>query len=158
MLNMLLKVMILLNLLAYSWIVGQAYMYIIALRDVTKKLDAASYIHFRQLTDVNFMAKYKYVMYGSLLTSLLLCIFTAGKPGSFLFISSVIAFAALVADVLLAVKGNVPINKLVNTWSADKYPANWQTYRDKWLHIYSKRQVANIAGFTSLLLGTVFGT
>lgn len=155
---MLLKVMILLNLLAYSWIVGQAYMYIIALSDVTKKLDAASYIHFRQLTDVNFIAKYKYVIYASLLSSLLLCIFTAAKPGSFLFISSVIAFAALVADVLLAIKGNVPINKLINTWSADNYPANWQIYRNRWLHVYRKRQVANIAGFTSLVLGAVFGT
>ncbi len=155
---MLLKILILVNLLAYSWVVAQAYMYITALSDVSKKLDAVSYIRFRQLTDVNFMAKYKYVMYASLLSSLLLCIFTAGKPGGFLFISSVIAFTALVADVLLAIKGNVPINKLINTWSADNYPANWQTYRNKWLHVYSKRQVANIIGFTSLLLGAIFGT
>lgn len=155
---MLLKILMLVNLLAYSCIVGQAYMYIIALSDVSKKLDAASYIHFRQLTDVNFMAKYKYVIYGSLLTSLLLCIFTAGKPTGFLFISSVIAFAALVADILLAIKGNIPINKLINTWTRENYPPNWQTHRDKWLRIYSKRQVANITGFTSLLLGAIFGT
>lgn len=155
---MLLKILILINLLAYSLIVGQAYMYMIALSDVSKKLDAASYIQFRQLTDVNFMAKYKYVIYGSLLTSLLLCIFTAGKPAGFLFISAVIAFAALIADTLLAIKGNVPINKLINTWSADNYPANWQTYRNRWLQVYSKRQVANIIGFTSLLLGAIFGT
>lgn len=145
------------NLLAYSCIVGQAYMYIIALRNVQKSMDAPSYIQLRQLTDRNFMAKYKYVIYFTLLASLLLCIFTAAKPTGFLFISSVIAFAALVADVLLAIKGNVPINKLINTWSADNYPANWETYREKWLHIYCLRQVANIAGFTSLLLGALFG-
>lgn len=155
---MLLKILMLVNLLSYSWIVGQAYMYIIALSDVSKKLDAASYIHFRQLTDANFMAKYKYVIYGSLLTSLLLCLFTAGKPTGFLFISSVIAFAALIADVLLAIKGNIPINKRINSWTTENYPANWQTYRDKWLQVYSKRQVANIVGFTSLVLGAIFGT
>lgn len=155
---MLLKILILVNLLAYSWIVGQAYMYIIALSDVCKKMDAHSYIRFRQLTDVNFMAKYKYVMYASLLTSLLLCIFTSDKPGGLLFTSSVIAFVALVADVLLAIKGNVPINKLINTWSTEDYPANWQSYRDKWLHVYARRQLVNIAGFTSLLLGAIFGT
>lgn len=153
-----LKLLMFINLLAYSWIVAQAYMYIIAQTNVQKSMDAPSYIQLRQLTDRNFMAKYKYVIYVSLVTGLLLCIFTAQDPLGFPFISSAVAFTALVADVLLAIRGNIPINKRINTWTTENYPADWQTYRAKWLRVYRLRQVANIIGFTSLLLGALFGT
>jgi uncharacterized membrane protein len=148
----------LLNLLLYSVIVGQAYMYIIALRNVQQSMDAPAFIQLRQLTDRNFMAKYKYVVYASLVSSVLLCIFTADHPTGFLFISAAVALLALITDVVLTLKGNMPINKRINTWTTDNYPGNWEMYRTKWLHTFSLRQVANIIGFTSLLLGAIFGT
>ena len=147
----------LVNLLAYSIIVGQAYMYIIALTDVSKNLDAPSYTRLRQLIDKNFMAKYKWVVYISLLTSVLLCVFTASDPTGLLFISSAVALLALIIDTALTLKGNLPINKLINSWTTENYPADWGMYRTKWLSVYSKRQVVNIIGFTSLLIGTIFG-
>jgi len=145
------------NILAYSFIVGQAYMYIIALTNVQKNMDAPSYIELRQAIDKNFMAKYKWVVYVSLLTSVLLWVFTAGNPTGFLFISSAVALLALMVVHVLTLKGNLPINKVINGWTKDNYPVDWETYRTKWLHIYSIRQVAAIIGFTSLLLGAVFG-
>lgn len=154
----LLKILMLLNLLLYSIIVGQAYMYIIALGNVQQSMDAPSYIQLRQLTDRNFMAKYKYVVYTSLVSSILLCIFTAAHPTGLLFISAAVALLALIIDVVLTLKGNMPINKRINTWTTDNYPGNWEMYRKKWLRTFSLRQVANIIGFTSLLLGAIFGT
>jgi hypothetical protein len=47
-----------------------------------------------------------------------------------LFITAIVAFVALITDVLL-MKGNMPINNLINTWTADNYPANWVEYRAK---------------------------
>jgi hypothetical protein len=152
-----LKILILINLLAYSVIVGQAYMYIIALTDVSKNLDAPSYVRLRQLIDKNFMAKYKWVVYISLLTAVLLCVFTASDPTGLLFISSAVAFLALIIDAALTMKGNLPINKLINSWTTENYPADWEIQRTKWLTIYSWRQVVNIIGFTSLLVGAIFG-
>ncbi|MBL0183852.1 MAG: DUF1772 domain-containing protein [Chitinophagaceae bacterium] len=154
----LLKILMLINLLVYSVIVGQAYMYIIALGNVQQSMDAPAYIQLRQLTDRNFMAKYKYVVYTSLVSSVLLCIFTAAHPTGFLFISAAVALLALITDVVLTLKGNMPINKRINTWATEKYPGNWETYRTKWLRTFSFRQAANIIGFTSLLLGAIFGT
>jgi len=153
-----LKILMLINLLVYSVIVGQAYMYIIALGNVQLSMDAPAYIQLRQLTDRNFMAKYKYVVYTSLVSSVLLCIFTAAHPTGFLFISAAVALLALIIDVLLTLKGNMPINKRINTWTTENYPGNWEMYRTKWLHTFSLRQVANIIGFASLLLGALFGT
>lgn len=153
-----LKIFMLLNLLAWSIIVGQAWMYIIALSDVSKKMDAPSYIQLRQLIDKNFMAKYRWVVYFVLISSVLLCVFTAAEPAGILFISSAIAMLCLVIDTLLTMKGNLPINKLINGWTTDKYPDDWEIHRTRWLSIYARRQVVNIIGFTSLLAGAIFGS
>ncbi|HMK03988.1 MAG TPA: hypothetical protein VK489_07355 [Ferruginibacter sp.] len=152
------KILLLLTLVAYSIIVGQSYMYIIVLKNVQNSMQAGSYIELRKLLDAGFMANFKWVIYAALLTNLLLVISTIKDPGSLLFITAAIAFVALVADTLFAVKGNVPINSLINGWSADNYPADWATYRTKWLNIFRYRQIANISGFISLLIGAVFGT
>ena len=150
------KILLLASLLAYSIIVSQSFMYIIALKNVQNSLPAAGYIELRKLIDINFVANFKYPMYAGLLCCLLLALSSIKWPGSILFITSAIAFAALVIDTLLAIKGNIPINTFINSWTPENYPADWQFYRAKWLEIFQYRQVANITGFISLLVGAVF--
>jgi hypothetical protein len=151
------KIFLLLNLLFSSIIVGQAYMYIIALTDVQKNLDGPAYIRLRQLIDRNFMAKYKYVIYASMVSAPLLCILVASEdPTGLLFACSLIALIAFIIDLILTVKGNLPINKMINGWPVDNYPSDWERYREKWLRIYSYRQTVNIIGFISLLIGAIF--
>ena len=152
------KVLLLLTLLAYSIIVSQSYMYMLALKHVQLHLDAISYIQMRKLIDAGMNGSLRYVIYASLLLSLLLVIFTSRSPGSILFITSAIAFTALVLDTILALKGNMPINHAISTWSSDSYPANWTEFRAKWLRIFQYRQIANITGFISLLIGAIFGS
>ncbi len=151
------KPILLLTILAYSVIVAQSYMYIIALKNVQHSMQAASYIELRKLLDINFRANYKYAVYAALLTSLLLVLLNIKSPGSLLFITSAIAFTALIADVLLMMKGNMPINNLINTWTVEHYPPDWAMYRAKWLRIFFYREIATITGFISLVIGAVFG-
>jgi uncharacterized membrane protein len=79
------------------------------------------------------------------------------NPGGLLFITSVISLVALLADVVLALKGNIPLNKYINSWSSWDYPDNWQQYRAQWFNLYHIRQALNITGFVSLLAGLIFG-
>ena len=154
---MLQKIILLINILTWSVIAGQSYMYIIALANVSKALDAPSYIQFRQLTDQNFMAKYKWVVYKAMVMTPLLCIVTASQAG-IVFICSLVTLVMLILDLVFTVRGNLPINKLINTWTMDNYPADWEQVRAKWLSVYAKRQVVTIAGFISLVVAAVFGT
>jgi hypothetical protein len=151
------KIILLLTILTYSVIVGQSYMYIIALKNVQKSMNAPSYIELRNLLDASFRANYKYAVYASLLLNPLLVVVAAKNPGSILFITAAIAFVTLVADVLLMMKGNMPINNLINTWTPIHYPDNWAAYRAKWLQIFFYREIATITGFISLVIGAVFG-
>ena len=73
------------------------------------------------------------------------------------FFEQYTGLCAFIIDILLTVKGNMPINNMINTWTEDHYPADWKTYRAKWLSIFGKRQIANIIGFLCLLMAVVFG-
>jgi uncharacterized membrane protein len=63
----------------------------------------------------------------------------------------------LIADIILILKGNIPLNKTINSWSPSRYPENWSEYRAKWLATYRIRQVINLSGFVVLVAGFVFG-
>jgi hypothetical protein len=152
------KIFILITLLAYGIIVSQSFMYILALKHVQLNLNANSYTELRQLIDTSMRNNFKYVIYVALLSNLVLVISTGKNPGSLLFLTAAIAFAALILDTLIAVKGNIPINNFISTWSTDSYPANWEEYRAKWLQFFQYRQIANITGFIGLLIGAVFGS
>jgi hypothetical protein len=58
--------------------------------------------------------------------------------------------------MLIAVKGNLPINAVINNWSKDRYPSNWFEYRDRWLKFFRYRKVAVVTGFVSLVIGIFF--
>ena len=152
------KIIFFFTLLTYSIIVSQSFMYILALKDVQLNLEAGPYTQIRKRIDSSMRGNFKYVIYAALLFNLLLVILNVKNPGSLAFITAAIAFVALVADTLLTVKGNLPINDMINTWTADNYPVNWADYRTKWFNIFQYRQIANITGFVSLLVAVVFRT
>ena len=155
---MLTQIILLITLVAYSMIVSQSFMYILSLKYVQLNLESKPYTEIRKLTDRSMRANFKYVFYTVLLANLTLVILTIKSPGSLLFITSAIAFVALVIDTILTLKGNLPINDVINSWTPDNIPENWTEYRAKWLKFFQYRQIANIIGFVSLLIGVVFST
>jgi hypothetical protein len=101
---------------------------------------------------------FKYVIYAALLANLLLIIITVKSPNILLFITAVVSMLSLVVEILLTMKGSLPINDVINAWPANNYPANWTVFRERWFTIFQYRQIASITGFVSLLIGAVFGT
>ena len=152
------KIILFITLLAYGIIVSQSFMYILSLKHVQLNLESNPYTEIRKLIDTSMRANFKYVIYAALLANLMLVISTVKTPGSLLFITATIAFVALITDTLITVKGNLPINDIINNWTSDNIPANWADYRTKWFTTFQYRQIANITGFVSLLIGAVFGT
>ncbi len=152
------KIIFTITLLAYAMIASQAFMYILSLKQVQLNLGADSYTEIRKLIDISMRASFKYVIYAALLANVLLVIATIKTPTTLVFITATISLLALVAEIVLTLKGNLPINDVINTWSADSVPANWTSFRDKWFTIFQYRQIASLTGFVSLVIGAVFGT
>lgn len=151
------KITLFISLLLYAVVISQSFFYILAMSNVMKNMQPATYIESRKLLDRNLRTSLSIVYYLSLIASIALTTFCVINPSGLLFICSIIALVALIADVMLTIKGNQPLNKIFNSWSASDYPANWKDYRSKWFAIYNIRQVINIIGFVSLLAGLIFG-
>ncbi len=151
------KITLFITLMLYAVVISQSFFYILAMSNVTKSMQPATYIESRKLLDQHLRGSLTTVYYLALAASVLLVSFCVINPSGFLFICSLVALVSLLIDVAFTLKGNVPLNKIINTWTASDYPANWQEYRSKWLSIYSIRQVVNIIGFVSLLAGLIFG-
>jgi uncharacterized membrane protein len=151
------KITLFITLLMYAFVISQSFFYILAMSTTLKKMQAGTYIETGNLLTQNLQAPLQLVYYATLGASLLLTAFCVVNPGGWLFITSVIALVALLADVLLAIKGNVPLNKFINSWTSNNYPENWKQYRSKWFNLYHVRQALNITGFVSLLAGLIFG-
>jgi len=154
---MILNITLFVALIAYSIIVSQSFMYVLALRNTQLRMDAHSYIVFRHLVDANMQAKFRYVVYASIVATLTVTILTLSSGSGLMIGCTAFAFVALVADTAVTIRGNLPINKIMNTWSAEAYPADWSTLRAKWLHCFQWRQIFNVTGFVALVAGVVFG-
>jgi hypothetical protein len=154
---MLIKITLFITLVAYAFIVGQSFFYILALSNATKKMGPSSYIETRKLIDAELQSNLSLVYYLALAATILLTAFSVVNPGGVLFTSSVIALIALVIDIAVALKGNIPLNKIINNWTVSSYPQDWQQVRNRWFSLYHIRQGVNIAGFVSLLAGLIFG-
>jgi|SRR6185295_100588 len=151
------KITLFTTLLLYAFVISQSFFYILAMSRVTKSMQAVTYIESRQLLDKNLQSSLSLVYYLALASSIALTAFCVINPSGILFVCSVVSLVSLIIDVVLTLRGNVPLNKIINTWTASNYPADWKEYRSKWFFVYNLRQVANIIGFISLLAGLIFG-
>jgi len=154
---MAIKITLFITLLMYAAVISQSFFYILAMSVTLKKMRAQTYIETRNLLTANLQAPLQIVYYTTLSASVLLTGFCVVNPGGLLFITSLIALVALLADIVLALKGNIPLNKFINSWTSWDYPDNWQQYRAQWFNLYHIRQALNITGFISLLAGLIFG-
>ena len=132
-------------------------MYMLALKQVQINLSPNSYIELRKLMDTAMRSNFKYVMFTALIANVVLVAINFKQPGSVIFVTAVIALICLVADFVIIIKGNMPINDVINSWSVSNYPNNWADYRNNWLRIFQYRQISAITAFISLLIGAIFG-
>lgn len=151
------KITLFITLLLYAAVISQSFFYMLAMSNVMKNMQATSYIEARHLLDKNLRKSLAGVYYSALIASIALTAFSVTNPSGLLFISSIIALVALITDMVLTVKGNIPLNNIINSWTASSYPENWNQYRNKWFTFYNIRQAVNLTGFIILVAGMIFG-
>jgi uncharacterized membrane protein len=152
---MMLKIFMLINLLGYAVIAGQAFFYLVAMSNAQKNLQGPAYVELRNLLDRNLAVRFRIVYYTVLVSSIAVLALSITDPAGLVFITAAIAVITLWTDVILNFKGNAPINKAIRDWTPQTFPANWQDYRTEWFRYYQKRQALAIVGFVSLVVGAI---
>ena len=146
----------LVNLFMFAIVVSQPLFYAVALSHASRALSAPAYIELRNAINAVMKRRVPVLYLGTLATMLGVLAASLLDGERWMAATSAVALATLLADAALMVRENVPINGVIETWTPTRYPADWETYRTRWMAIFAVRQLLLGVGFASLLAGAVF--
>lgn len=144
-------------ILLYLIVVSQGIFYLFAASKAFSGISIDAYAEIRNSIDKVIEWRLKLVYPATLLIGLLAVISLIKNPGSLLFITTAIAFICVVADLVLAVKFNMPINSQFHAYSPGVEGVDWELLRKTWLQYLEYRAGLQLLGFLALLLGSLKG-
>jgi hypothetical protein len=138
-------------LLYATWFGIAVYMVIAPCYD---KLSPPTFIEWFQKIDPYMRVRARQLLLGQLFVTLLLLglAFDLSSPAFWL---TAIALMTTIVSMMVAVRGNVPINRQMDKWSPSAPPADWEHVRDRWLRYHGQRGFAEGAGFLAMLVATL---
>lgn len=150
---MTIKIIRLLQLISYLLVTSQLLFYLFALCESLQVISIENFLEQRKVMHTMMEGRFKLMYWVCLFLSIAVVALSIKKPGSLLFITSVIAFVCLVIDIAIALRGN-PLNSLMMA-SIHDVGNNWEEVRDQWLRLIQYRGIFITAGMISLLTGLV---
>lgn len=150
------KILRLLQLVVYLIITSQLLFYLLILSDSLKQVSLPNFIELRKTVDMLMENRFRVIYYTGIILTLAVLILSTKKPGSIFFVTSCIALVCLIIDVSIAMKGNIPINKLINAYLPGDTSQDWSALRLQWLQLMNIRGVFIVTGFVSQLVGLVW--
>lgn len=151
-----LKLIELLYLVSYIIISSQLIYYLFVMSDALNLISIDNFMELRKAIDPIFKKRLSFVYYTCLGLNIVLLVIRRGELFSISYIALIIAFLCLVTDLLIAVKGNIPINNHITNYFRGSIEYNWQAMRKDWLHYITWRGIANFIGILSLIAGLLF--
>jgi hypothetical protein len=149
------KIIQLLQLVSYLLVTSQLLFYLVILIDALRVVSLQNFLEQRKVINTLFEGRFKAMYYACLVLSLTVVVISIKDVSSPIFITSLIAFICLVADVVLTIKGNGPLNARTNTYVVGQR-GNWEELRIDWLRFIKYRGYFSTIGMISLLAGLVF--
>ena len=150
-----LSVVLLASLVLYAVVASQPLFYLVALGPAQRRLSAPAYIELRQALNP-LMVRRVPALYLATLAALALTLFLAWRSSELRLVGPAFtALVLLVVDTFLMTRSSVPINTLIDSWTPERHPGDWELHRDRWFVIFRYRQAALLTGLFGLLSGAV---
>lgn len=145
------------TLLLFALVVSQPFFYLLALGAVSDSLSGPAYVEMRQAINREMNRRLVALYAATLVSALWLCGLAAYAGAGGLTLGTAAAIVGLAIDTVLALRRNVPINNVMDTWDTANLPAEWADYRRRWRYAFATRQAVLAAAFACLLAGTLAG-
>jgi uncharacterized membrane protein len=123
---------------------------LVAIRPALHSLPTASYITVKQAFDVSYPRLMKPLQLSALAVILALCV-AAGLGDRWTVAGlAAVAFISLFVNVLVTVRGDLPINVAMASWHPEEPPAGWEGLRHRWDRFNTIRTTAAVAALVLL--------
>jgi len=115
-------------------------------------ISIAAFIEQRKSIDAVIGDPLRFLYFTSIGIAILILVLTFKSPGSISFITVLLSFICILADISLAVQKSIPLNAIINNYPSNNYH-NMQTLRTEWLYWINFRGTIAITGLFILLSG-----
>ncbi len=139
-------------LLYATWFGIAMFMFIAPCYD---KLAGPTFIEWFQKIDPYMKIRAPQLTVAQIVVTFLLLILLHDRSAAPEFQLTGVALVLTVVAMVVAVRGNVPLNCQMDQWSASSLPDHWEEIRDQWLLYHRLRGIAEVAGFVTLLVATL---
>lgn len=137
--------LVLTGLVAGTMTVGLA-----AIRPAMHSLPVASYITVKQAFDVSYPRFMKPLQVAALAASLALTIAAAVDGAGTAAACAGVGFVSLFINVIVTVRGDLPINVAMASWRPEAPPADWERQRLRWDRFNAIRTTAAVVALILL--------
>jgi|JI10StandDraft_1071094.scaffolds.fasta_scaffold43367_4 hypothetical protein len=149
------KIIRFLHLLSYLCVTSQVLFYLIVFSDALKMTPLANFLEQRKAVEQIIAERYTIIYLACLILSLGV-VFLSWRLNDRVFrITSIVAMLCLVADLSIAIFGNIPINKQIADLTGQINLSQWEVSRTDWLRFFSYRGLFTTAGMLALLIGLI---
>ncbi|HWB79223.1 MAG TPA: hypothetical protein VG755_29885 [Nannocystaceae bacterium] len=141
------------TLFAYTLIMSQPLFFAFALGRASLALSGPAYAELRQRINAA-ITKPLVVVYALTFVACLVVAGVAAAAGAMTTAGGV-GFAALTLaiDLVLAAKGNVPLNAVMNAWNPNALPPDWAAKREAWHRVFAVRRIVLCVGYAAFVIG-----
>jgi hypothetical protein len=137
------------NVALYALVVSQHAFYALGMERAQAVLAGPAYVELRNALDTALRRSLPVLYPATLLVTVLSLLFGNAR------VTTAVALAGLLVDAWFMLRINAPINALIQTWTPERHPPDWQSRRAAWISAFHRRQIAVAVGFASLLLGVL---
>lgn len=139
----------------YLVVTAQLLFYINVLGPALRKVKLENFLEQRRIIDTVMVNRIKIPYYLCLFLNFVVLGISLGLPNP-VFQTTLLALICLMSDMFIAIRFNMPLNKLTSLWPENAAEvSNWQQVRTKWLNYINLRAVFIIIGMVSLIIGSV---
>lgn len=142
------------SLLLIGLLAGNAFAFVVGMGPVMEKLSATSYIAFHQAMQRSFLS-WTPLLCMVVIFKLVVHLFVMRKDWNRAeFYMVLLALLCVADELVMSWTGNIPLNRLIQTWQFQGPPNDWQEIRTQWLNLMYWRCGLLVLGF-SMLIGSV---
>jgi hypothetical protein len=130
-------------------IASQGIFYLLGLAEALSNVSVATFAETRKTIDDAIANRLRILYYAALLSGIIVLIFSRNELSGKVFICTLIATVLIVIDIVMALKGSIPINTAFK-----QYPngnTNWAGLQAHWLKLIYYRGVLSATALILLL-------
>lgn len=147
---MVLKTVRFVNLVLTALVAGLLFRDVVS-SSATRQLSGSTYIHYQQALNQTMSKRMPPIFLSTTFTALLVLLLSGvRRPTNFGL--NLVGLGCDVGMIVSTIRVNEPLNKQIDTWSADVPPGNWAEVRERWLQGHNLRTGIGIAGLICQLL------